>query len=48
MVTRAEEAQQLDDIPATIPETDDWYQDEQDEADWFQEQAEERDRQWSL
>ncbi len=25
MVTRAEEAQQLDDIPATMPETDDWY-----------------------
>ena len=25
MVNRAEEAQQLDDIPATIPETDDWY-----------------------
>jgi hypothetical protein len=25
VVTQAEEAQQLDDIPATIPETDDWY-----------------------
>ena len=25
MVTRAEEALQRDDIPATLPETDDWY-----------------------
>ncbi len=25
MVTRAEEALRFDDIPATIPETDDWY-----------------------
>ena len=50
MVTRAEEAQQLDDIPATLPETDDWYetldQDDRDELDWLREKSDELRRQF--
>ena len=48
MVTRTEEALQRDDIPATIPETDDWYedQDDADELAWLREKSEELRRQF--
>jgi hypothetical protein len=48
VVTLAEEAPELDDIPATIPETDDWYesQDDADELAWLCEKSEELRRQF--
>ena len=43
MVTRAEEALERDDIPATIPGTDDWYEDQDDAAEmaWLREKSDE-------